>query len=258
MITSTELRNIFKEDIRRDIRQDRFDQGFAVRIRRAISWLERAEKELDDQDAKFILLWIAFNALYSKDHHSYQDDDERGRQKAFFKIIQQIDSSEEICKLIETECLAEVHNIITNKFIQRKFWDYVMKNKLQNMKPENWPETEPNWKNEANKQLSELQELIKGGDTSLTLIAIFENLYILRNQLIHGCATWQSKKYRNKLEEDMDQVYDGCKVLEKIVPLFIKLMVKESNLSQRNLGTIGYPPYLFWHKEGYFLSLIEE
>ena len=33
-----------------------------VRIHRAVSWLARAEREIDDTDARFLFLWIAFNA----------------------------------------------------------------------------------------------------------------------------------------------------------------------------------------------------
>ena len=35
---------------------------FNTRMRRATSWLERAEQEEGDVDAEFIFYWIAFNA----------------------------------------------------------------------------------------------------------------------------------------------------------------------------------------------------
>lgn len=40
-------------------------EGLRVRIHRAISWLARAEREVDDPDAAFIFLWIALNAAYA-------------------------------------------------------------------------------------------------------------------------------------------------------------------------------------------------
>ena len=36
-----------------------------IRIHRAISWLARAEVEDGDPDARFLFLWIAFNAAYA-------------------------------------------------------------------------------------------------------------------------------------------------------------------------------------------------
>ena len=36
-----------------------------MRTHRALSWLNRAEQESEDLDARFIFLWIAFNSAYS-------------------------------------------------------------------------------------------------------------------------------------------------------------------------------------------------
>ena len=48
----------------RRVRGD-FDRDFGTRVHRSISWLQRAEKEHDDPDARFIFLWISFNSAYS-------------------------------------------------------------------------------------------------------------------------------------------------------------------------------------------------
>jgi hypothetical protein len=39
------------------VRSD-FPESLTLRVHRAISWLGRAEKEVDDADVRFILLWI--------------------------------------------------------------------------------------------------------------------------------------------------------------------------------------------------------
>lgn len=38
----------------------------ALRVHRALSWLDRAER-CEDQDGRFIFLWIAFNAAYANE-----------------------------------------------------------------------------------------------------------------------------------------------------------------------------------------------
>lgn len=48
----------------REIRDGQPDP-LRIRIHRAISWLARAEREVDDHDARYIFLWIAFNAAYA-------------------------------------------------------------------------------------------------------------------------------------------------------------------------------------------------
>ncbi|MDE2766044.1 MAG: HEPN domain-containing protein [Chloroflexota bacterium] len=56
---------------------DGFPNTLNLRMRRALSWIERAEKEADDPDAAFIFYWIAFNAAYAKDKPHASDQPER-------------------------------------------------------------------------------------------------------------------------------------------------------------------------------------
>ena len=41
-----------------------YPENLRLRVPRALSWLDRAERE-GDPDSRFILLWIAFNADYA-------------------------------------------------------------------------------------------------------------------------------------------------------------------------------------------------
>ena len=41
-----------------------FPKPLTLRVHRALSWLRRAEDEGEDDDVRFILLWIGFNAAY--------------------------------------------------------------------------------------------------------------------------------------------------------------------------------------------------
>jgi hypothetical protein len=59
-------------------------------------------------------------------------------------------------------------------------------------------------------------------ETRLILSTLFDRLYVLRNQLIHGGATWKSSVNR-------DQVKDGRKILSFLVPLFIDIMLDNPN-----------------------------
>ena len=47
--------------------RDKFPEALSLRVHRALSWLDRAEKETEDIDAKFIFLWVAFNAAYANE-----------------------------------------------------------------------------------------------------------------------------------------------------------------------------------------------
>lgn len=45
--------------------RESFSDNLALRTHRGLSWLQRAE--MSDEDAKFIFLWISFNAIYAQE-----------------------------------------------------------------------------------------------------------------------------------------------------------------------------------------------
>ncbi len=70
-------------------------------------------------------------------------------------------------------------------------------------------------------------------DTSAILAIVFDRLYVLRNQLVHGGATWNGSVNRN-------QVRDGARILSFLMPIFIDLMMDNHN--RIDLGPAYYPP----------------
>jgi hypothetical protein len=54
------------KDKQRSLREG-FLTPLSLRVHRALSWLRRAEAEDHDEDVRFILLWIGFNAAYAGD-----------------------------------------------------------------------------------------------------------------------------------------------------------------------------------------------
>ena len=68
-------------------------------------------------------------------------------------------------------------------------------------------------------------------DTAKILSVLFDRLYVLRNQLIHGGATWNSSVNRS-------QVKDGAAVLDVLLPIFIDLLMNNPN---NDWGTPYYP-----------------
>ena len=72
--------------------QGMLPDNLALRMRRALSWLERAEKEKDDDDAAFIFYWIAFNAAYARVKSSEFERRERNLFEDYFDKILGLDS----------------------------------------------------------------------------------------------------------------------------------------------------------------------
>jgi hypothetical protein len=69
-----------------------------------------------------------------------------------------------------------------------------------------------------------IKRSLQNRDTKSVLCTLFDRLYVLRNQLVHGGATWNSSVNR-------DQVRDGSRILGFLVPLFIDLMMENPDLS---------------------------
>ena len=71
----------------------------------------------------------------------------------------------------------------------------------------------------------------QAGDTARVLGFVFDRLYVLRNQLVHGGATWNSGVNRA-------QVGDGAAILGVLMPVFVDLMMDRP---QEDWGTPFYP-----------------
>ncbi len=186
--------------------RDAHPPQLTLRIHRALSWLNRAELA-DDVDGRFIFLWIAFNAAYAQ----HLDEVERGSDKATFLAFLEklcgLDTSKRIDDLIWKEFSGSVRALLDNPYVFPQFWDY-QRGRLN----------ESEWKERFTQAKKAAQAALGGSNTPALLSIIFSRLYILRNQLIHGGATWDGKVNR-------DQLRDSTSLLTKLVPLIIALMM---------------------------------
>jgi hypothetical protein len=196
-----------------------FPEQLGLRIHRAISWLGRSEQETDDHDLRFILLWIGFNAAYADDV-GVEVNSERGAFRTYFDALVALDEGHRIYNAVWTRFPHEIRVLLNNKYVYAPFWNH--QNGLAGY--EKWAES-----------LAAGQRVISDAmaqrDTSRILSVVFDRLYVLRNQLVHGGATWNGKVNR-------DQVRDGAAVLGTLLPLFIDIMM---NNPDRDWGKPFYP-----------------
>ena len=186
---------------------DNLTDTLQLRIHRALSWIGRAEQEPEDDDAAFIFYWIAFNAIYAEDKQEAVELPQRALYGEYFSKIIELDSHNFIYDALWNRFSQEIRVFLDNKFVFQPFW------KHHNGVPgyEDWATRFEGSKNRANYALGRQ-------DTRTILSTLFDRLYVLRNQLIHGGATWGSSVNR-------DQVRDGRSIVAFLVPLFVYLMV---------------------------------
>ncbi len=72
---------------------------------------------------------------------------------------------------------------------------------------------------------------VLAGDTVKVHEIVFDRLYVLRNQLVHGGATCGSRVNREQLKQ-------ACFLLAEIVPVMIRLMAK---ILKTDWGEVMYP-----------------
>lgn len=199
--------------------RDHFPEALGLRAHRSISWLGRAEKETSDSDVRFILLWIGFNAAYASDI-AEDINSERGAFRAFFDALVELDKDHRIYNAVWERFPHEIRLLLNNKYVFAPFWNH--HNNIVGF--ENWADS-----------LSQSQKVIAISmtkrDTARILSVVFDRLYVLRNQIVHGGSTWNSGVNRS-------QVGDGASVLGCLLPLFIDIMMDNP---KRDWGKPFYP-----------------
>ena len=204
------------------------------RLRRCISWLERAGTE-DDVDTKSILLWVAFNAAYAIDRKAARqewgrgpedpDPGERDLRTRLFRRLARAETNR-IRSAIRTKLWRQWPSLMNNEYVFKGFWESLTDEEF------NWD----NWerKRQFDEDRAAMSGLLRSADYHSTLKALsllFSRLYVLRNQLMHGCATRDGGLNRKQVE-------DGAVILEILIPLFVDIMADHP---EEDWGQISFP-----------------
>ena len=185
-----------------------FSSGLGLRPRRCTSWLGRADQEMaaGDYDAAFIFYWIALEAAYTESRTgALMGEREKIRREAYFGEIIVLDRYDKVSNAILNQCADPIVEIVNNKYVFPPFW----------IRHRNWEETleRERDKVERTNWLWNTEDHAK-----VTLSILFDRLDVLRDQLIHGGATWSGSMNRK-------QVIAGARTMAPLVTLFTELMM---------------------------------
>ncbi len=203
------------------IARDGLDDNLNVRLHRSLSWLRPAESALDNEcwDEAFVYYWISFNAIYSVEQHDRTVRSEKDIFSDFFVTIRGLDDHQTLYDWIWNGLTGSIHTLIKNKYVYRPFWDSL-----------NDPEID--WKSQLEQSVRHFSFAFKRQDTIMILCIIFDRLYVLRNQIIHGNAARNSRRNRA-------QIRDGVKIMAFLIPVFIDLMIENP---EAKWSAPTYPP----------------
>lgn len=201
----------------RDIRGDQ-PESLRIRIHRALSWLARAEQETDDHDARYIFLWITFNAVYASEFGYEQKEREQVRQ--FIGQLLKLDTEQQLHRALFDQFSGPIRTLIDNRFVFEPFWRAMREHDASNA-----------WETSFSAAKKRALDAVINNDTATLLSIVLDRLYVLRNQLIHGGATWGGATNRA-------QVRDGVAILGVVVPVVVGLMMRGGG---EGFGEVAFP-----------------
>ena len=181
-------------------------EPLTLRIHRALSWLHRAEMA-EDIDGRFIFLWIAFNSAYAQEIHPSEKSSEKATFLAFLEKLCALDRDQVIDRLLWKEFSGSIRTLLDNPYVNPQFWEF-QRGRL----------SESEWKSHFVQAKRVAHAALAGSNAPVLLSVIFHHLYTLRNQLMHGGATWNGGVNR-------DQLRDCTSLMAKLVPVVIALMM---------------------------------
>ena len=166
------------------------------------------EQERDDLDAQFVFLWIAFNAAYANEIHNRSLVTEQKLFSGFIAKLDDLDDDKLLHEIVWSEFSGSIRVLFDNQYIFQPFWDY-HHGRIQ----------EDEWVNRFHNDKLFAKRALGRGDTAMVLTVLLGRLYTLRNQIVHGGATWNSKLNR-------DQIRDASLIMTRVVPAVIHIMIE--------------------------------
>lgn len=208
------LKQRFKE------KQAEYSESTAIRIHRALSWLHKAETtHKEDIDSQFIYLWISFNSAYAQELD--YDLAESENFNFFIQHILALDKQETIHQTLFKEFTQAIRLLLDNKYVYQPFWNYYNQNGNESA----------DWETQFTKSKHAAQISLLNKETGKLMSIIFSRLYTLRNQILHGGATYGSRANR-------DQLKDACKILSHLMMNIVEIMIQSP---QSFTGQAIYP-----------------
>ena len=191
------------------------DDPLMLRMRRVTSWITSAAREERDDDTSFICYWVAFNALYGDDTGLVRlEDTER---EIYRRCIE---------KIVDTGPLG-LYRALAGAFTEEEISELVS---VRFMLAPYW--YAGGWEYALESDAKRLDNAFQWKNVKDVLGLIFDRLYVLRNQLVHGGATWDGSVNRW-------EVATGRRFAAFLVPLLADRVLDNPDI---DWGRPYYPP----------------
>ena len=217
-ITVRDLRRLWQPHKER-LSAEQSGHSTVVRFHRACSWIQQAEQGQDVKDLDHVLLsqWIAFNALYGQwDAEKREPRPDRASWRKFTDRMLRLDNQNSIIDaLVDNKPL--VITIYEDEYLCDHFWEdpsdrQATRSRQAKFKARSWY-VENNW--------------------TRILDDLLERIYLLRCQLVHGAATYNSSLNRIAIRR-------CSQMMDHLLTSFLLVWIHDG--ADKNWGEMCYPP----------------
>ncbi|NNG77218.1 hypothetical protein HLH10_13210 [Acinetobacter sp. ANC 4277] len=186
-------------------KKNEYSTPFNLRIQRSLSWFKKALVLHDDLDIQFIMVWVAFNALYAQEQAA---DEEQHTLRQFLNSMCHKDIDQKIFRILWEKKQPTIRLLLSNPYLDQSFWDW-----------RNQKISEETWRSAFDTEQQQFQQILQNHDSVSLLVSLFSRLATLHQQLSQGGATYNSAINRKQLA-------NACSVLSVLVPSFIQILLE--------------------------------
>ena len=217
-LTVRELRRVWKPQKER-LNAEHAQHPTNIRFHRACSWLQRVEdaEEHEALDLLLLSLWTSFNALYGQwDGERQEPVSDVDCWQHFLDRMLVLDRDGLIQdKLEEHKKLVMV--LFDDEYLSRFFWQEPTDQRAKRVR----------------RTRHEAQAWYAEKNWTMVLQRLFERIYLLRCQLVHGAATYDSSFNRTAIRRCIQ-------MMDHLLRTFLEVWVRWG--ADEDWGIMCYPP----------------
>ncbi len=175
----------------------------------------------EDRPPRYVDLWIALNALYGRRY--YGNEATTNDYRDFREFVSTVaDIKEGACEIdkwiAKRHVQGRIRDLVKNQYLYLEFW-----------------EGKPAALSEAiQHEVDSIDSCLRNQNSPKALETLFRRLIALRNQIIHGSASADTR--RNK-----DALVPAVLILEEMLPLFVQVLIEHGR--GRLWPELPYPGY---------------
>ncbi len=198
-------------------------EGVRIRVHRALTWLEFAERcdPQEDLDARLVAQWIALNSLYGRwDTRAGTPMADRDSLRVFAEQLLQHDHDGLVPAVLQTHAKLATA-LFEDRYLCRHFWSEPAAPRGRDRN------------RDAAAGAGRAREQLREGRHEAALARLLGRIHFVRNQLVHGGSTYNGRLNRTAVRR-------ASQMLQHLIACFLQVIMEHGYVD--DWGQLCYPP----------------